>query len=109
MPAELFSVIFLKFPYTCSGNVNPVTHMNDEILSIREISELLKIDEKTAYSLTTEGQLPGFKVGGSWRFDRQKSSNWIKCQVEGYEGIVRSDNRVPRQAVRSRTEKSGIP
>ncbi|GAB4165903.1 MAG: helix-turn-helix domain-containing protein [Planctomycetota bacterium] len=57
--------------------------MNDEILTIREVAELLKINEKTAYRLAAEGRLPGFKVGGSWRFERQEISNWIKRQTEG--------------------------
>lgn len=56
--------------------------MNDEILTIREVSELLKINEKTTYRLAAEGKLPGFKVGGSWRFERQEISNWIKRQTE---------------------------
>ena len=60
--------------------------MNDEILTIREVSELLKINEKTAYRLAAEGKLPGFKVGGSWRFERQEVSNWIKRQMEGQRG-----------------------
>ena len=52
-------------------------------MTIREVSELLKINEKTAYRLAAEGKLPSFKVGGSWRFDRQETSNWIKRQTEG--------------------------
>ena len=57
--------------------------MGTDIMKIREVSELLKINEKTAYRLAAEGKLPGFKVGGSWRFDRQEISNWIKRQTEG--------------------------
>ena len=45
-----------------------------------------KINEKTAYRLAAEGKLPGFQVGGSWRFDRQEISNWIKRQIEGQRG-----------------------
>ncbi len=57
--------------------------MNDQILTIREVAELLKINEKTAYRLAAEGKLPGFKVGGSWRFERSEISSWIKRQTEG--------------------------
>jgi len=39
--------------------------MADEILTIREVAELLKINEKTAYKLASAGKIPGFKVGGS--------------------------------------------
>jgi excisionase family DNA binding protein len=56
--------------------------MNLEVLTIREVAELLKINEKTAYKLAAEGKIPGFKVGGSWRFERQEIANWIKAKVE---------------------------
>jgi excisionase family DNA binding protein len=56
--------------------------MNDEILTVREVAKLLKINEKTAYKLAAGGKIPGFKVGGSWRFERQEISNWIRRQVE---------------------------
>lgn len=42
--------------------------MTDEILTLKEVAKYLKLAEKTAYRLTAEGRLPGFKVGGSWRF-----------------------------------------
>ena len=50
--------------------------MTDEILTIREVAELLKINEKTAYKLALAGEIPGFKVGGSWRFERQAIASW---------------------------------
>jgi excisionase family DNA binding protein len=56
--------------------------MADEILTIREVAELLKINEKTAYKLASAGKIPGFKVGGSWRFGRQEIANWIKRKME---------------------------
>jgi excisionase family DNA binding protein len=49
-----------------------------EILTMREVAALLKINEKTAYKLAGRGQLPGFKVGGSWRFDRGELETWIR-------------------------------
>lgn len=54
--------------------------MNDEILTIREVAAYLKLTEKTAYRLTAEGDIPGFKVGGSWRFRRSEIENWIDEQ-----------------------------
>ena len=49
---------------------------------VAEVAELLKINEKTAYKLASAGKIPGFKVGGSWRFQRQEIANWIKRKVE---------------------------
>jgi excisionase family DNA binding protein len=55
--------------------------MADEILTIREVAEF-KINEKTAYKLTSADKIPGLKGGGSWRFERREIGNWIKRQVE---------------------------
>ena len=52
--------------------------MNDEILTLKEVAEYLKLAEKTAYRLAAEGKLPGFKVGGSWRFKEADIENWIE-------------------------------
>lgn len=52
--------------------------MHDEILTLKEVAEYLKLAEKTAYRLAAEGKLPGFKVGGSWRFKRQDMESWIE-------------------------------
>ena len=54
--------------------------MSDEILTLKEVAEYLKLTEKTAYRLAAEGKLPGFKVGGSWRFKRIDLDIWIESQ-----------------------------
>jgi len=54
--------------------------MTDEILTLKEVAEYLKLAEKTAYRLAAEGKLPGFKVGGSWRFKAEDVQKWIEDQ-----------------------------
>jgi len=54
--------------------------MSDEILTLKEVADYLKLAEKTAYRLAAEGKLPGFKVGGSWRFKREDVLQWIEEQ-----------------------------
>lgn len=54
--------------------------MSDDILTLKEVAEYLKLAEKTAYRLAAEGKLPGFKVGGSWRFKREDIEHWIEQQ-----------------------------
>ncbi len=54
--------------------------MKDDILTIKEVAEMLKLTEKTAYRLVSEGEIPGFKVGGSWRFSRNKLEKWVAEQ-----------------------------
>ncbi|WP_371374866.1 methylation-associated defense system helix-turn-helix domain-containing protein MAD1 [Thalassotalea aquiviva] len=52
--------------------------MTDPILTLKEVAAYLKLAEKTAYRLASEGKLPGFKVGGSWRFKREDIEQWIE-------------------------------
>lgn len=52
--------------------------MSENILTIRDVADLLKINEKTVYKLAADAKIPGFKVGGSWRFDRAVISKWIE-------------------------------
>lgn len=54
--------------------------MADNILTLKEVALYLKLTEKTAYRLASEGKLPGFKVGGSWRFKSEDLENWIEKQ-----------------------------
>lgn len=53
---------------------------SDEILTVKELAEYLKIAEKTAYRFASEGKLPGFKVGGAWRFRKAEIDRWINEQ-----------------------------
>ena len=55
--------------------------MDEEILTIRELAALLKIGEKTAYTMAQSGELPGFKVRDQWRFRRSDIDAWIDKQV----------------------------
>jgi excisionase family DNA binding protein len=54
--------------------------MQDEILTLPEVAQLLKIAEKTVYSMAQKGLLPAFKVGGQWRFKRVDLDQWIEEQ-----------------------------
>lgn len=54
--------------------------MESDILTIREVAEYLKIKTKTPYNLASGGKLPGFKVGGVWRFRKEEIACWISQQ-----------------------------
>lgn len=51
--------------------------MQRKIMTIREVAEYLRLNEKTTYRYAAEGLIPGFKVGGAWRFRRDEIENWI--------------------------------
>ena len=60
-----------------SSKSKNVTNMNDEIMTIKDLSLYLKINEKTIYKLAKQGKLPGVKIGGMWRFKKEAIDNWI--------------------------------
>ena len=39
------------------------------IVTAQELKKFLKLSEQTIYKLVSDGELPGFKIGDSWRFD----------------------------------------
>ena len=46
-------------------------------MTVHDVAALLNVDEKTIYRLAQKGDLPGFKVSGSWRFQRPDLEAWI--------------------------------
>ena len=54
----------------------------DDILTISDVASLLKVAEKTVYGLAQKGDLPGFKVGGQWRFSRSAIDAWIEAKTK---------------------------
>jgi len=62
--------------------------MTDEIMTLKEVAEYLKLAEKTAYRLAAEGKIPGFKVGGSWRFKKVDIDLWISRETKRKSGEV---------------------
>lgn len=51
-----------------------------DILTIREVAQYLRLNEKTTYRYVAEGVIPGFKVGGAWRFRKSEIDKWIANQ-----------------------------
>lgn len=51
------------------------------IMTIRDVAQALKIAEKTAYAMASEGDLPAFKVRSQWRVRRIDFESWLSKQV----------------------------
>ncbi len=51
-----------------------------ETLTPNEISKILRIHPFTVTRLAREGKLPGFKIGGIWRFRKDQFEEWINRQ-----------------------------
>jgi excisionase family DNA binding protein len=80
--------------------------MSDYVLTIREVAELLKINEKTVYKLAAESKIPGFKVGGSWRFDRSTIAKWIERKSANEAGADQASGLPEPEAVQPQFDTS---
>lgn len=49
----------------------------DELFTLQELAEYLKIAEKTLYGYAQKGTIPGIRIGSAWRFRRTDIENWL--------------------------------
>lgn len=55
--------------------------IDGSIMTVKEVAEYLKVNERTVYRLAGAKKMPAFKVGGTWRFLRSDIVQWIKSQT----------------------------
>jgi excisionase family DNA binding protein len=52
--------------------------MMPDIVTAKEVGRYLKLSESTIYKLAASGEIPGFKIGDSWRFDMEEILKMIR-------------------------------
>ena len=52
-----------------------------EMLTAKDIQELLQVDRSTIYRMAEAGQLPAIKVGRQWRFPADRIASWFEAQT----------------------------
>lgn len=52
----------------------------DDLLTTKQLMDLLHLDRTTIYRMLNNGRLAGVRVGGQWRFSRQTIDGWLKEQ-----------------------------
>jgi excisionase family DNA binding protein len=50
---------------------------DDDILTVKEICDLLQVNPSTVYKLIREGKIPSFRVGSEWRFRKDVIRRWM--------------------------------
>lgn len=48
------------------------------IVRAKEVGQYLKLSESTIYKLAATGEIPGFKIGDSWRFELDEIQKMIR-------------------------------
>jgi excisionase family DNA binding protein len=67
-----------------SGVLHKLMALDDEILTVQEVSELLRVHKATVYKLIRQGRIPAFRIGTDWRFRMESLSRWM---AESHKGI----------------------
>ncbi len=52
--------------------------MEDTYITIKELTEYLKVKQSTVYNWLNNERIPASKVVGQWRFKRSEIDQWIK-------------------------------
>jgi len=51
----------------------------EKLLTVKELSEYLRLTEVTIWKYAQAGKLPGFKIGRCWRFYKSTIDAALKC------------------------------
>jgi PTS system nitrogen regulatory IIA component len=52
-----------------------------EIMTIEEVAAYLRVSERTVYDWAQKGDLPGGKLGTTWRFKRGDVEHWVNSRL----------------------------
>lgn len=68
-----------------------MTDSESEILTLDDVVAYLKAGKRTVYRLAQKVEIPGFKLGGSWRFRRSELDYWIASRIGSLCQSLKSD------------------
>lgn len=57
------------------------------IMTVREVARYLRMHEMTIYRMARQGEIPAYKVGNRWRFNRERLEDWLRAHEVGHERI----------------------
>lgn len=56
--------------------------MPGKLLTTKQVQEILGVSERTVFNFMERGELKGFKVGRSWRFEESEIEAYLQRQQE---------------------------
>jgi excisionase family DNA binding protein len=78
-----------------------------EMLTAKEMQDLLQVDRSTIYRMAEAGHLPAVKVGKQWRFPGELVETWLKNQTAAAPGVVGDPRGWPRPGGETRANLPG--
>ena len=65
--------------------------MQDEVMTLEEVGQFLKVGDQTVYNLTRDGSVPARKIGREWRYLKSEVLEFMKTTRETQAGVVKVD------------------
>jgi excisionase family DNA binding protein len=63
------------------------------VMTVKELSEYLRVHPSTIYKLLRRGELPGFRIGTDWRFNAEVIDRWcLERNMKAPDGGTSSQN-----------------
>src|SRR5450759_3465041 len=82
----------------------------EELMTLEEVANYLRVNEKTIYSILNDGDIPARKVGHLWRFKVSEVDEWLNRKtVKGnkLEILVIDDDEMVRSLFETVLKDSG--
>lgn len=55
-----------------------ITQINEPPMTVKELSDYLRLDRMTIYKMLKERTIPASRIGHQWRFFREDIDRWIR-------------------------------
>jgi excisionase family DNA binding protein len=49
---------------------------DDKVMTVMEVAEYLHVHPSTIYRMLRKHEIPAFRVGSDWRFNRESIDDW---------------------------------
>ncbi len=72
----------LSYPIIFHSILNHSEIMENRLLTTSEVANWLNMDETTVQRMSRNGELPGVKIGGRYRFRRPDLEEWLNNQMK---------------------------
>lgn len=59
--------------------------MEDEVMTIKEVADYLKMNERTIYKLVQKGKIPAAKIASQWRLKKDLINEWLEYHMKQLE------------------------
>ena len=63
------------------------------VMTVKELSDYLRVHPSTVYKLLRRGDLPGFRIGTDWRFNAEMIDHWcLERNIKASDGGTSNQN-----------------